>query len=114
DRISVLRHGHLIGSVDRAEAQTESLVSMMVGRAVDLNRVKQPRRPTSARVELRDVSVDDGRGGRALNAVSLTIGAGEIVGIAGVDGNGQAELVGVLSGMTPVSEGSVLVDDRPL
>ncbi|MFO7243280.1 MAG: ABC transporter ATP-binding protein [Actinomycetes bacterium] len=114
DHVTVLRHGKVVGSLPRAEATPDDLVSMMVGRAVNLERVKDPVPAAQPQLEVEGLVVEDARGTRAVDGVSLTVGAGEIVGIAGVDGNGQAELVGALSGMLSPAAGVIRVTGKRL
>lgn len=110
DEVSVLRHGRLIGTIPRDEASVDELVSMMVGRPVQLDRIKRPVQPGPERLTVTDLVVSGVGGVPLVDRVSFQVCAGEIVGIAGVDGNGQAELVAALSGMTQASSGSISID----
>ncbi len=115
DRVSVLRHGKLVGTLNRGAAVESELVAMMVGRRVDLNRIKEPVEVTGpVRLQVRDLEVDDAQGLRAVHGVSFEVRGGEILGVAGVDGNGQAELVAAIAGMSRPRSGQVLVDDSVL
>ncbi|HYW87898.1 MAG TPA: ATP-binding cassette domain-containing protein, partial [Chloroflexota bacterium] len=103
DRIEVLRQGRLVGSLRPSEASGESLAAMMVGRPVLLRVEKGPARPAEVLLRMRDVEVLSDRGLLAVNGLSLEVRGGEIIGIAGVQGNGQTELVEALTGLrTPV------------
>jgi simple sugar transport system ATP-binding protein len=109
DRIVVLRRGQVVGETSPQGATDRSLAEMMVGRSVLLEVEKQPAKPGAAVLELRDLSVDDDRGQQAVDHVSLDVHAGEIVGIAGVQGNGQTELVEAITGLRAVRSGSVKI-----
>ncbi len=104
DRIVVMRQGKVVGSVAPRDATGESLAALMVGRPVLLRVDKGPARPGEVVLRVRDLQVLSDRGLPAVNKLSLEVHAGEILGIAGVQGNGQTELVEALSGLrTPVS-----------
>ncbi len=114
DRITVLRRGRKVGTVDTAGATERSLASLMVGRDV-LLRVEKPERPAGEPVlAVEGLSVTDTRGLPAVRDVSLQVRAGEIVGLAGVDANGQSELVEALVGLRRPDAGRVLVDGRDI
>ena len=108
-RISVLRHGKLVGSTTPEEATESSIASMMVGRDVVLVVEKEPAKPGKAILELNNLFVREDRDLMAVNGVSLEVRAGEILGIAGVQGNGQTELVEAIVGLRRVEEGSVRI-----
>ena len=108
-RVVVLRNGKVVGETNSAVATQESLAAMMVGREVILTVEKGPANPEQAVLEIRNVSAVDDLGNRALNTVSLDVRAGEIVGVAGVQGNGQTELVEVLTGLRKSTSGSVSI-----
>jgi general nucleoside transport system ATP-binding protein len=104
DRIAVLRRGKIVGEAVPGEVTDEDLAEMMVGRPVELVVQKEPANPTGPMLEVRDLVVVDSRNHRAVDKVSFTVESGEIVGIAGVQGNGQTELVEAITGiMLPVS-----------
>jgi len=109
DRIAVLRNGRMVGSTVPAEATEASLAEMMVGREVILQVDKDKAHPTDLVLKIEDLVVEDNRGQRAVEEVSLELKAGEILGIAGVQGNGQRELVEGLTGLRRVSSGRVTI-----
>ena len=109
DRITVMRGGKVAGTVTAAEADAEELVRMMVGEAVPQVRTS-PREPGGEPLlEVRALSVRDGRGRDRLRDVSLAVHAGEVVGVAGVAGNGQDELVECVMGLRKPASGRVQV-----
>ena len=112
DEITVLRDGHNVGSVAAAEADRESLAEMMVGREVLMEVDKPPANPGSPVLEVADLTVENERGVTAVADLSLTVREGEILGIAGVDGNGQAELVEAISGLRDVEAGSIALGEE--
>lgn len=107
-RMTVLRRGRVVGTLRPAETTAAQLVALMVGEA-PVAPVERPLHPPSREVTLRvrDVQVLDERGALAVAGVSLTVHAGEILGIAGVQGNGQTELVEALTGLRPVATGTI-------
>jgi len=109
DRITVLRRGKTIETVPRAGATEQSLATAMVGREVLLHVEKKPHAPGDVLLEVRDLHVRDDRGIEKVRGISLDIRAGEIVGIAGVDGNGQTELIDALTGLQKIDSGSVSI-----
>jgi ABC-type uncharacterized transport system ATPase subunit len=114
DRITVLRKGAVVGSLPRAEADARTLARMMVGREVVLSRVASPPPDEAALLELKDVTTRNDRGLEALKNVSFTLRKGEILGVAGVAGNGQLELAEVVTGHRKVIHGSVTLLGREL
>src|SRR5215212_8077556 len=109
DRISVLRRGKGIDSVPREGATEEGLARMMVGREVLLRVEKKPADPGDTLLEVRDLHVNDERGLPAVRDVSFAVRAGEIVGIAGVEGNGQSELIEAITGLRAAEGGQIAV-----
>jgi simple sugar transport system ATP-binding protein len=110
DRISVLRRGEMVGTVD-ADGQTEaSLARMMVGRDVLLRVDKGESIPERPVLQLQDVWVKDDRLLDAVRGVSFEVHAGEIVALAGIDGNGQEELVDAIAGLRAMQRGRIVID----
>jgi general nucleoside transport system ATP-binding protein len=112
DRITVLRRGKKIETVPREGATQQGLARLMVGREVLLRVEKPPVDAGEPLLVLENLTVRDDRGLEAVGGVSLEVRAGEIVGIAGVDGNGQSELIDAISGLRKPSAGSVRVGGR--
>ncbi|WP_304618197.1 ABC transporter ATP-binding protein [Paracoccus sp. (in: a-proteobacteria)] len=98
DNVSVMRRGEMVASVRTAETSPEELAELMVGRKVLLNVSKAPARPAAPVLEVRDLTMVDADGVERLRQVSFDIRAGEILGIAGVSGNGQTQLLEILGG----------------
>ena len=109
DRITTLRRGKVIDTVPREGATEEGLATMMVGRDVLLRVEKKPAQPGDPMLIVEGLSVTDDRGLPAVRDVSFEVREGEIVGIAGVDGNGQSELIDALAGLRKVDSGRVVV-----
>jgi general nucleoside transport system ATP-binding protein len=114
DRITVLRRGKTIETVPRAGATEESFARAMVGRDVLLRVDKKPAEPGDVLLEVRDLHVRDDRSIEKVRGVSFDVRAGEIVGIAGVDGNGQSELIDALTGLQRIESGTVTIAGRRL
>ncbi len=111
-RVSVMRGGEVVGTVPTSETSREQLAEMMVGRQVLLRVEKDSRTPGDVALQVRDLSAADDRGGIAISHLNFEVRAGEIVGVAGVAGNGQSELLETLSGIRPVAEGCFSVGGR--
>jgi ABC-type uncharacterized transport system ATPase subunit len=109
DRITVLRHGKKIDTVPREGATSEGLARLMVGREVVLRVEKPKAEPGETLLAVKDLSVLDDRDLPACRSVSFEVKAGEIVGLAGVDSNGQSELIDALTGLRKVEAGQILV-----
>jgi general nucleoside transport system ATP-binding protein len=107
DRITVLRGGKVVGSTTPAETDEAELARMMVGRPVQLQVTKPEARPAEPVLEVRGLSVRDDRDHMAVDNIDLTVRAGEIVAIAGVQGNGQTELVEAITGLRPAVAGEI-------
>jgi simple sugar transport system ATP-binding protein len=114
DRITVLRRGKTIETVPRAGATEASLARAMVGRDVLLRVEKAPAEPRDVLLSVRDLHVRDDRWIEKIRGVSLEVRSGEIVGIAGVDGNGQSELIDALTGLRRIESGTVNIAGREL
>ncbi|HEX9124132.1 MAG TPA: ABC transporter ATP-binding protein [Actinomycetota bacterium] len=114
DTITVLRGGKVVGTTRPEEADEDELAAMMVGRAVSLTVEKGPAKPGDPVLQVGDLVVMDDRGHRAVDGVSFDVRAGEIVCVAGVQGNGQTELVEALTGLRPKVEGRVALNGRDI
>jgi simple sugar transport system ATP-binding protein len=114
DRVSVMRNGKMVGTKNVLDTDIPDLARMMVGREVLLNVNKTPAKHGEPVFEARDVSVSDVNGLAAISHVSFTVNSGEIVGIAGVSGNGQTELVEVISGMKALDGGNLLIKGKDI
>jgi simple sugar transport system ATP-binding protein len=110
DEISVLRGGRLVGNTTPAETDEAALAAMMVGRDVQLVVDKDAADPGEPILEIRDLAVDDDRGQRVVDGVSLDVRAGEIFAVAGVQGNGQTELIEAICGLRAPAAGTVTLD----
>jgi general nucleoside transport system ATP-binding protein len=110
DRISVLRDGRLVASMPAESATRDELVRLMVGREISLQVERSTVEPGPVRLALRNLAALGDRHTPMLRGVSLEIRAGEIVGLAGVSGNGQRELAEVIAGLRPATSGAVLID----
>ena len=111
DQITVLRNGHVVGTTTPAEATKESLAEMMVGREVILTVDKGPAQLGPPVLQVKNLSALDDRGALIVDGVSFEVQAGEILGIAGVQGNGQTELVEVLTGLRRCLDGRVVIGE---
>ncbi|MCG3140228.1 MAG: Ribose import ATP-binding protein RbsA [Anaerolineae bacterium] len=109
DRITVLRLGKVVGSADPQSATSAELARMMVGRSVILSVDKEPAQPKAVTLAVQDLVVRDERQNIAVNGVSFQVHAGEVLGIAGVQGNGQTELAQALTGLRKVESGQVTI-----
>ena len=114
DRITVLRRGKTIDTVPREGATEEGLARLMVGREVILRVDKSKAEPGAPLLTVEDLYVDDERGLEAVRGISFDVKAGEIVGIAGVDGNGQSELIDAITGLRRAKAGQISVGERDL
>lgn len=110
DEVTVMRDGRVVGSTTPGETDEAGLAEMMVGRSVVLRVSKTPASPAATVLRVNDLCVDDDRGLRAVNELSLEVRAGEILGVAGVEGNGQRELVEAVTGLRSVVSGIVEMD----
>ncbi len=105
--VTVMRLGEVIGSVEVKDTDKDALARMMVGRDVSLERHVEPKEPGDVRLEVQDLCVKNDKGLMAVDDLSFTVRSGEIVGIAGVDGNGQLELAEAVSGGRKVEKGTI-------
>jgi len=112
DRITVMRRGRVVAETTPKESNQADLARMMVGRPVLLRVDKKPATPAEVRLQVLGLHVNDDRRQPAVNGVDLAVRAGEILGIAGVEGNGQNELVEAISGLRRATAGQVLISGR--
>jgi len=113
DRMSVMRDGRMVGTVERADTDQRRLANMMVGRDVLLRVQKRPAEPGAVALEVRDLVLKHPVKPRnVLDDVSFQVRHGEILGVAGVEGNGQSELVEVITGLRHVDSGTVLAETK--
>jgi len=110
DRITILRGGQKIATVSTSEVNEDGLAEMMVGHRVGAEGISSGATPGDVRLEVRDLAVQGDRGTEAVRGVSFEVGAGEIVGIAGVSGNGQRELGEAIAALRSASRGSVKIE----
>ncbi len=114
DRCTVIRRGKVIGTVDVAETSESEMAKMMVGREVSFTVVKKAKEAGEVTLKIEDLSVLNSRKVPAVKNVSLQIQSGEILGLAGVDGNGQSELVEALTGLRPVESGTIFLRGKDI
>ncbi|WP_123620724.1 ABC transporter ATP-binding protein [Halorubrum sp. CSM-61] len=114
DEITVLRDGVNVGTVATDGVTREELAEMMVGREVLMDPATTPQEPGDRVLEVTDVRAEDDRGVEAVSGVSFEVRAGEVFGIAGVDGNGQSQLVEAITGMREATDGSVTYLGEPM
>ena len=114
DRCTILRRGKFIDTVDVDKVSEEELASLMVGRAVKFEIDKKPANPGKVLLSVKNISVKDNLGQLKIKDLSLDVRAGEILGLAGVDGNGQTELLYALSGLSPIESGSITIEDTEI
>lgn len=110
DRVTILRRGKITGTVKTQDTNIDELAELMVGRKVQLIVDKEPAKIGRELLKVADLVAKDHRGLPAVDGLSLTLNAGEVLGIAGVDGNGQSELVEVLTGLRKPESGTILLD----
>jgi simple sugar transport system ATP-binding protein len=107
DRVTVMRHGAVVAERMTGETDEAELAALMVGRQVALRQMRSPRRPGTPVLEVNGLRVVDAGGQALLRDISLTVRAGEIVGIAGIAGNGQSELLAALAGLVAPASGRI-------
>ncbi|AXM87825.1 ABC transporter ATP-binding protein [Anoxybacillus ayderensis] len=114
DRVTVIRRGKGIGTLNVSETNPNELAALMVGREVHFKTEKQPPKVGKPVLEIEDLVVKDSRGITAVDHLHLTVHAGEIVGIAGVDGNGQTELIEAITGLMKSESGSIRLNGKEI
>jgi simple sugar transport system ATP-binding protein len=114
DNVSVMRQGQMVATRQTAKTTVEELAELMVGRRVLLRVEKGEAKPGAVKLQVRNLTVKDSRGVTMVDDVSFDVRGGEIVGIAGVAGNGQSELIEAISGIRRAVSGSVELDGKPI
>ncbi|MGG3843096.1 ABC transporter ATP-binding protein [Anoxybacillus kestanbolensis] len=114
DRVTVIRRGKGIGTLNVSETNPNELAALMVGREVHFKTEKQPPKAGKPVLEIENLVVKDSRGVTAVDHLNLTVHAGEIVGIAGVDGNGQTELIEAITGLIKSESGSIRLNGKEI
>ncbi|BDH61205.1 heme ABC transporter ATP-binding protein [Lysinibacillus sp. PLM2] len=112
DRVTIIRKGEGIGTVVTADTNPDQLAEMMVGRQVTFKTEKGPANPTEEALHIEDLVVLDYRGIEKVKHLNLSVRKGEIVGIAGIDGNGQSELIEAITGLRKVKSGKVIMNGQ--
>ncbi len=110
DRCTVIRRGKGIGTVDIKDVTSQQLADMMVGRAVSFKTAKKLAQPKEVVLDVQNLVVKENRGVEAVKDLSLQVRAGEVLGIAGIDGNGQSELLQALTGLRKVESGRITIN----
>ncbi|MBU1878139.1 MAG: ABC transporter ATP-binding protein, partial [Chloroflexi bacterium] len=108
-RITVLRDGRVVGTTNPKDTNERQLAAMMVGRQVILKVEKEPAQPKEAVLQVQDLAVEDDRHNLTVNGVSFQVRAGEVLGVAGVQGNGQTELTEAITGLRRAKGGAVSI-----
>lgn len=114
DRVTIVRRGKSVGTVETKDTNIDKLAEMMVGRKVNLVVDKSESKPKEVKLSVKDIKALDNRGIEAVKGISFEVRGGEILGIAGVDGNGQSELVEVLTGLRKSVSGSIKVCEKDI
>lgn len=114
DRCTIIRNGQKIDTVDVSEVSEMDLAEMMVGRQIDFKINKKPQNLGEKVLEIKDLYVNDARDLSVVNGLNLELHKGEVLGIAGVDGNGQSELLEALTGLRKVESGSIKLNGKEI
>jgi len=114
ERCTVLRRGKVVGTVDVAATSEDELATMMVGRQVKFRIDKEPAQPGDVVLRIEGLTVKNSKGFEAVRNLDLELRSGEILGLAGVDGNGQAELIAAITGLTKPESGRILLKGRDI
>ena len=110
DRVTVIRRGKSIETTEVLGKSNQELAEMMVGHSVSFTTAKTPATPKEVVLDISDLVVNESRGAQAVKGLNLQVRAGEVVGIAGIDGNGQSELIQAITGLRKVESGNVLIN----
>ncbi|MDL4839006.1 ABC transporter ATP-binding protein [Aquibacillus rhizosphaerae] len=114
DRCTVIRKGEGIGTVEVSETNPNELASLMVGREISFTTEKKPAQPKDNILSIEDLRIKDSRGVEMVKGLNLEVKAGEIVGIAGVDGNGQSELIEAITGLSKTESGKISLNEKEI
>lgn len=114
DKVTIIRRGKVVDSVKTSETSPSELAEKMVGRNVSFKVDKKPAEPGEASVEVNNVSIKNKDGIALLDGMTFNVRRGEIVGIAGVDGNGQTEIIEALSGLRKIDSGSIRLNGKEI
>lgn len=114
DFCTIIRRGQYIDTVDVNEVNEAELAAMMVGREVSFKVAKEKQRPGELVLDIKDLHVEDSRGIKVVNGLNLQLFKGEILGIAGIDGNGQSQLIETLTGLRKAASGSIEVHGKDI
>jgi simple sugar transport system ATP-binding protein len=114
DRVTVIRRGKVIDTVNVADTDENELAALMVGREVSFEVNKEEAKPGEKVLEVKSLVVEDHRGIHVVDGLELEVRAGEVVGIAGVDGNGQSELIEAITGLMPVKDGLIQLNGKKI
>lgn len=114
DRCTVIRKGKSVGTVEVRGTSVHELASRMVGRRVSFTTAKAPAKPKEVVLKIRNLVVKDARQMNAVKGLNLDVRAGEVVGVAGVDGNGQTELIEAITGLRKCESGSITLHGKPI
>lgn len=112
DRVTIIRNGNLIATRKITDTSTEEMTQLMVGRDVHFKQNSAKKEKPEPVLEIRNLSYTDKNDKKVLDNVSIALGKGEIVGIAGIEGNGQSELAEIVGGLLPAQEGEILVNQK--
>ncbi|MDD6042528.1 MAG: ABC transporter ATP-binding protein [Eubacteriaceae bacterium] len=110
DRVGVMRQGKLVGVENTCDVNERILASMMVGRDVLLDKIEKKGTPGEVKIDVKDLHVTDNRGLLAVRGVDLQVRAGEVLGIAAIEGNGQSELLEAITGLRGIEAGEVFIE----
>ncbi len=114
NRCTVIRRGQSIDTVDVASTSQQELADMMVGRSVSFKTEKKEAQPKEVVLSVQDITVKEDRGLEAVKKLSLEVHAGEVLGIAGIDGNGQSELIQAITGLAKVESGKISLNGKEI
>ncbi|MEI2367664.1 ABC transporter ATP-binding protein [Niallia circulans] len=114
DRVTVIRKGEGIGTYNVKDTNQNELANLMVGREVSFKTEKKAPNPKETVLKISDLTVKDSRGVHVVNSLNLDVKAGEVVGIAGVDGNGQSELIEAITGLMKKNSGSITLNGKEI